>query len=323
MQTETALAEDEIQWELLSTGRLPATEEPHVRQPLTQNPVSTQPLTRESLHSNPRPTPQVATFAEVCSQQKITEYLDAYPTIFDLRESNITTTPEQMDILSSLPQPKRSALLIIVEQPTRHIRVLWGIEKLPYSYANKTALDGRVVAFSRDIVAGNTPPTIAVNEECWDKDELPVPTETVAYHEVAKLQPQDTSIPKASLGESTISLSRACIAPLTLAHPLLTALYLSPAAAYALLAAKVHAKKWDTPLKPLMTWLRSSLYAARPGVTSLPLLELADHITVGRQNLQKAMVPSNSSSSAAPAPTYKIQSQPAPQAAPAKDKKTG
>ena len=152
------------------------------------------------------------------------------------------------------------------------------------------------------------------------KDELPVPTETVADHEVAKLQPQDTSIPEASLGASTISLSCACIAQLTLAHPLLKAPYLSPAAAYALLTARVHAEKWDAPLKPLMKWLRASLYAARPGVTPLPLLELADHITVSRQNLLKSMVPSTPSSPAAPAPMYIIQSQPASQATPAKKK---
>ena len=73
-----------------------------------------------------------------------------------------------MDNLASLPQPETPALLIIVEEPTRHIRVIWGIEKPPYSYSNKTALDSRVVAFSRDIVAGNTPPTIAADEEWWD-----------------------------------------------------------------------------------------------------------------------------------------------------------
>ena len=95
---------------------------------------------------------------------------------------------------------------IIVEEPTRHIRVLWRIEKLPYSYANKTALDGCIVAFSRDIVAGNTPPTITVNEEWWETEELQVPTETVANSEVAKLQPRDTSIPKASNGAATINL---------------------------------------------------------------------------------------------------------------------
>ena len=136
-----------------------------MRPPPTQNPISTQPLTRESTQNKYLPPPQVATFAEVCSQQQRTHFLAAYPAIFELQESDITTTTDPMDILASLPQPERPTLLIIVEGPTRHIRVLWGIEKLPYSYADKTALDGRIVAFSRDIVAGNTPPTIAVNKE--------------------------------------------------------------------------------------------------------------------------------------------------------------
>ena len=100
--------------------------------------------------------------------------------------------------MASLPQQERPALLILVEQPTRHIRVLWGVEKLPYYYANKTNLDGRVVAFSRDVVAGSTPTTIDVNEEWWEKDELPVPLEAVADHKVTKIQPHEVSIPEAA-----------------------------------------------------------------------------------------------------------------------------
>ena len=57
VQTETALAEDDIQWENLSTGRLQATAEPHARPPLTQNPVNAQPLIRESLQRNTLPPP--------------------------------------------------------------------------------------------------------------------------------------------------------------------------------------------------------------------------------------------------------------------------
>ena len=41
VQTETAPAEDDIQWEHLSTGRVQATAEPNVRPPLTQTTVST------------------------------------------------------------------------------------------------------------------------------------------------------------------------------------------------------------------------------------------------------------------------------------------
>ena len=140
VQTETALAKDDIQWEHMSTGRVQATADPHVRPPLTQTPVSTQPLTREILQSNNIPPPHVATFAELCRQQQRTESLAEYPAIFYLQESNITSTPERMDILASLPHPEIPALLIIVEQPTQHIRVLWGIEKPPYSYAKKTDL---------------------------------------------------------------------------------------------------------------------------------------------------------------------------------------
>ena len=92
-----------------------------------------------------------------------------------------------MNILASLPQQERPALLIIVKEPTRHIRVLWGIEKLPFSYANRTALDGRIFAFSRDIVSGNTPPTIATDKEWWNNKDRCVPTEQKANSEVSKL----------------------------------------------------------------------------------------------------------------------------------------
>ena len=70
-----------------------------------------------------------------------------------------------MSNLVYLPRQERPALLIIVKQPTRHIGFLWGIEKLPFSYANRTTLDGHIVAFSRDIVAGDTPPTIKISNE--------------------------------------------------------------------------------------------------------------------------------------------------------------
>ena len=212
--------------------------------------------------------------------------LAAYPVIFDLQESTVMTMSERMNILASLPQHERPAFLIIVEEPKRHIRVLWGIEKLPLSYANRTALDGRIGAFSRDIVAGNTPPTISIDEEWWEQEDRPFPTEPKVDAKVSKLRPGDTNIPETAPGANTTRLTRACITPLALAHLLLTAPYLSPAAAYTLLAARLNAWKWDVPLKPLITWLRASLYATCPGVTSLPPLELVDHITVSRQKLQ-------------------------------------
>ena len=225
-----------------------------------------------------------------------------------------------MNILSSLPRQERPALLVIVEEPTRHIRVLWGIEKLPFSYANRTALNGHIVAFSRDIAAGNTPPTISINDEWWNLEDHPVPSQLTAASKISNIQPEEAGIPQAVTGAETASIQRACIAPLFLAHPLLTAPYLSPTAVYTLLLARVTAWNWDAPLAPLMTWLRASLYHACPGVSSLPPLELADHITISRQTLQSQLVPSARAHPATPAQTYiDQQAQPA-QATPAKKK---
>ena len=80
-----------------------------------------------------------------------------------------------MSNLTSLPRQERPSLLIIFKEPTRHIRFLWGIEKLSFSYANRTALDGQIVDFSRDIVAGDTPPTIAFSDGWWELEDRPTP----------------------------------------------------------------------------------------------------------------------------------------------------
>ena len=75
VQTAIPPAEEEIRWEQLGAERLLASEEPQARPPPTQNTVSTQPLARESTQSDPHPQPQVATFAELCSQQQRTDSL--------------------------------------------------------------------------------------------------------------------------------------------------------------------------------------------------------------------------------------------------------
>ena len=63
------------------------------------------------------------------------------------------------------------------------------------------------------------------------------------------------------------------------------------------------------------------MYQTSPGVKSLPLLNMADHIMVGRQILQRHLVPCISAGPATPAPTYIVhQAQQVAQSAPAKKK---
>ena len=72
-----------------------------------------------------------------------------------------------------------------------------GNRKPPFSYANKTALDGHIVAFSREIVAGYTPPTIVISPNWWDLEDLPIPSPHTAASKVTKLRPDEHSIPEA------------------------------------------------------------------------------------------------------------------------------
>ena len=153
-----------IRWDQVGTGQVPFTEAPHTRTTPPHNPINERTLGVANPPSHTCPPSLVSMFANVCSKKQSTDSLAAYPAIFDLQVSTVKTMSERVRILASFPQHKSPALLIIVEEPTRHTRVLWGIEKLSFSYANRTVLDGRIVAFSRDIVAGNTPTTIAIDE---------------------------------------------------------------------------------------------------------------------------------------------------------------
>ena len=121
-----------------------------------------------------------------------------YPAIFDLQENESSPSAVRMSTLSSLPRQERPVLLIIITQPTSYIRVLWvwGIEKLPFSYANRTTLDVHIVAFSRDIVAGDIPSSIAISNEWWDREDRTVPLQKTVATEDSKLRPEDHILPE-------------------------------------------------------------------------------------------------------------------------------
>ena len=167
--------------------------------------------------------------------------LAAHPAIFGLlKDGGTVRMAEQMTTLKYLPIQERTAPLMIAEGPTCHLRFLWEIKK-SFSYVNKTALDGHILALSRNIVAGDTPPTIPINPHWLDLEDHPIPSPHKIATEVAKLQPVDNIIPKKATVSDQARIPLACIVPLAFIYPLLTAPYLSPAAAYILLSARATA----------------------------------------------------------------------------------
>ena len=130
-----------------------------------------------------------------------------------------------------------------------------------------------------------------------------VPSQHTAASKVNKLKPEEHSIPEAAAVDEQARIPLACIALLALVHPLMTAPYLSPSAAYTLLLARASFWSWDDPLAPQMKWLRESLYQTCLRVKFLPPLEMDDQITVGRQNLQQQLVPYTPAGPATPSLT--------------------
>ena len=198
--TTSAGEEEAILWEQVGTGPVPLPDRPPVRPPPT-NKQTLEDRTRNNL-LNPD-----ATFTDICRKQEKTNSLAAYPAIFDLQDDGGATRSERMNILESLPRQERPALLIIVKEPTRHIRVLWGIKKLSFSYANRTTLDSHIIAFSSNIVAGNTPPTIAIDDEWWNLEDHPVPSQLTAAYKINKIRPEDTVIPQEVTGSETARIT--------------------------------------------------------------------------------------------------------------------
>ena len=118
-------------------------------------------------------------------------------------------------------------------------------------------LDGHIITFSRGILLGDPLPTIAISNEWWDRDDQPILSQQTETTEVSKIRPEDHIINEEVTGAERASRPLACIALLALIHILLTAPYMSLAAAYTLLSARTSAWNWDAPLAPLMIWLRS------------------------------------------------------------------
>ena len=114
-----------------------------------------------------------------------------------------------MNILASLPRQESPTLLVIVKDPTLHIRFLWGIEKLPFSFTNRTALSVHIVALSHDIVTGDTPPTITIYDDWWNFEDHPISSQLTAASESNKIRPEEPCIPQAVTGAETSRIPRA------------------------------------------------------------------------------------------------------------------
>ena len=188
--------------------------------------------------------------------QQRNQALAAYPKIFDLLKTDtIPEAKDRLETLTSLALKERLALVVVVAGQPRHIRVLWGIERLPVSFTNSSSTDGQTVTFSRDMVEGTLPPTVKINHTWWELTQQPVVSAAMAPQLLSGLSPIATEIPALTTANDRAYLPLASLAPLQFLHPLLAAPYLSPPTAYTLLTAQAAAMRWEDKMETFLTWL--------------------------------------------------------------------
>ena len=99
-----------------------------------------------------------------------------FPGILALLEERAHTTPRlRLEILATLPLGERPLLVLCLEAPEPHIRVLWGTQFVTPSFVHPTLYDRKVLAFARDIHLGLLPATVVLKLEWLTLGEVTVP----------------------------------------------------------------------------------------------------------------------------------------------------
>ena len=95
--------------------------------------------------------------------------------IFAILEDGALTTPcSQLEILATLPLGDKPPLVVCLEAPEPHIRVLWGAQFVTPSFAQPTPEDRKVLAFDRDICLVLLPETVVAKMEWLTPREVTV-----------------------------------------------------------------------------------------------------------------------------------------------------
>ena len=137
--------------------------------------------------------------------------------------------------LATLTLAERPHLVVCIEIPDPHIRVLWGVECVIPSFTRPTPEDGKTLAFAMGILQGQLPTTIEVNPEWFQVDNEDIPTLEDLTQAIAQTAPGKPRIPEQTATSDWIAAPRASIAPFKLIHPLLRSLSLYPTSDWYLL----------------------------------------------------------------------------------------
>ena len=126
------------------------------------------------------------------------------------------------------------------------------------SFAQLTPEGKKVLAFSQYIRLGQLPATVVVRPEWLTQIEVTVPRTTNMEALLGCLAPGHPRLDADTQNPERVSVQRAYLSPLSLVHPLMVSLFLSPLTAWHMMHMKDDAMGITQRVAPFMDWLRAA-----------------------------------------------------------------
>mmetsp|Transcript_55556 Transcript_55556/g.166523 ORF Transcript_55556/g.166523 Transcript_55556/m.166523 type:complete len:146 (-) Transcript_55556:2198-2635(-) len=130
---------------------------------------------------------------------------------------------------------ERPMLVVCLEQPKPHLRVLWGLEHVEPSILDPMDVEGAIFQFTKDVHQKRLPPSCQVKCAWLEFGEFDVPTAAAIDAAVKASQPGEALVSGEVARDGRATLALVTIAPLFLVQPLLHYPYKSPVQSWILL----------------------------------------------------------------------------------------
>ena len=178
---------------------------------------------------------------------------ESFPNIFDLpKEEGQGKAEERLAMLDIITLKESPAVVLRVRHPKKHVRVIWGIERLACYFCNLYWLDSKIVDFERDVAEGTSPPMVLVEQySCYIQDSEVVSDAGEAVV-LLGLSLTDTAISETTMDIKIQNIPLVLLAPLKLVAPLLKTPFLPQTAAYALINARLASLNLTEIVQPLL-----------------------------------------------------------------------
>ena len=137
-----------------------------------------------------------------------------------------------------MPLGERPPLVVYLEAPEPHIRMLWGTQFVTLSFAQPTPEDGKGLAFAQYIHLRLLPATVVVQSKWLDPEEVTVLWATEMEALIVRLALGYPWLPADTPRPERVSVPRSSLAPLSLVQPLIVSPFLSPATSWHMMHTK-------------------------------------------------------------------------------------